>query len=209
MHACRACVWSLLLSSDRTVLEAVTLLAKDSLGNTAKPTGPLHISLRRAAEQATDQGADDDMDVVPSSSSSSGVGRDEPPRLQGANKEDGVLEVAVSERGEYACPKLKLVEGAGTREGRYELVFVIQPGPRDQDEDEDEGDGREQQQEAPRQVLCVPFTFSTDTRRIKEINEVTQRLETLKRKRQARGEALSQLEARKKAVELEIRTLHE
>jgi hypothetical protein len=54
----------------------------------------------------------------------------------------------------------------------------------------------------------VGFTFSTDTKRIKEINGVTQKLEGLKRKRQKRAETLSLLEARKRKAEDALRQLH-
>lgn len=58
------------------------------------------------------------------------------------------------------------------------------------------------------QSYCVGFTFSTDTKRIKEINGVTQKLEGLKRKRQKRAETLSLLEARKRKAEDALRQLH-
>lgn len=58
------------------------------------------------------------------------------------------------------------------------------------------------------QSYCVGFTFSTDTKRIKEINGVTQKLEGLKRKRQKRAETLSALEARRRKAEDALRQLH-
>jgi hypothetical protein len=89
------------------VVEDLTLVCKDSLGNPSPCPHPLTITLRPAAETGEVAAADR-------------------PRLHGARGEAGI-EIKADEEGQYAVPRVRLMEGVGSQEGSYELVFSV-PG---------------------------------------------------------------------------------
>lgn len=89
------------------MVEDLLLVCKDSLGNPSPCPHPLTITLRPAAETGEVAAADR-------------------PRLHGARGEAGI-EIKADEEGQYAVPRVRLMEGVGSQEGSYELVFSV-PG---------------------------------------------------------------------------------
>jgi hypothetical protein len=107
------------------------------------------------------------------------------PRLEGAGA-DGRLVVKPRVSGEYSCPILRVGEEAGTKEGQYELVFSV-------------GALRE---------WILGFTFSSDEKRIREMNALSEKLNELKARRRERGAERSALDSRKSKAEEAIKAIH-